>query len=206
MVELLLASTVLVIGDSHTVGPFGWYLDENLRKSGHKVATYGSCGSIAQWWTNAHSTTCGYYENDVDNNVVKKDKFPTPLVKSLLNSVKPDAVVVELGTNYVNTPSDSFVIKDLQNFVALIKSSGAKCFWVSPPDMRKFRNEISRLDKLVIQAVGKDCTVFDSKTVTAYPEVGGDGIHYWFTDALPIAHRWADGVSEAFERGISEER
>lgn len=205
MLELLLGTTVLVIGDSHTVGPFGWYLDENLRSNGHKVATYGSCGSIAQWWSTGQQTTCGYYSKDLDGNVVKKDKFPTPNFKKILEDVKPDSVIVELGTNYVKTPSDAFVKKDLASFVNLIKESNANCFWISPPDMRKFRGEISRLDKLIDEAVGKDCKVFDSKTVTKYPLTGGDGIHYWFTEALPVAHRWADGAYEAFTKLPHEE-
>ena len=190
----------MLIGDSHSVGPFGWYLDENLRKSGYHVATYASCGSIAKWWTSQQQTTCGFYSHDLNGVVTKADTHPTPKISELLAEVKPDAVLVELGSNYVKTPSDEFVKNDIKVFVKMIKDSGASCFWITPPDMRLFRNDIPRLDKLVYEAVGSDCVMFDSKKVTTYPETGGDGIHYWFNAALPIAHQWADGAFEAFKR------
>lgn len=199
MIDLLLASTVMLIGDSHSVGPFGWYLDENLRKEGYHVASYASCGSIAKWWTTQQKTTCGYYSNDLNGNVTKANSHPTPKLTSLLAEVKPEAVIVELGSNYVKTPSDEFVKNDIKAFVKTIKDTGATCFWISAPDMRLYRNDISRLDKLVYEAVGNDCVMFDSKKVTAYPATGGDGIHYWFNAGLPIAHKWADGAFEAFK-------
>lgn len=197
--NLLLASTVLVIGDSHSVGPFGWFLDENLRKAGYQVATYGSCGSIAKWWSTSQKTTCGYYAHDLAGTVTQVSSHATPLLSELLSSVRPEAVIVELGTNYVATPSDEFVVDDLKAMVKMIKDSGASCLWVSPPDMRKFRLSIPRLDKLIREAVAADCKIFDSQTVTTYPETGGDGVHYWFAAAKPIAQKWADAVFGAFK-------
>jgi len=199
MIDLLLASTVMLIGDSHSVGPFGWYLDENLRKNGYHVASYASCGSIAKWWTTQQKTTCGYYSNDLNGNVTKATTHPTPKLTSLLAEVKPEAVFIELGSNYVKTPSDEFVKNDIKAFVKTIKDSGATCFWITAPDMRLYRNEIPRLDKLVYEAVGNDCVLYDSKKVTSYPATGGDGVHYWFSAALPIARKWADGAFEAFK-------
>lgn len=199
MIELILASTVMLVGDSHSVGPFGWYLDENLRKEGYNVATYASCGSIGKWWTTQQKTTCGYYEKDLNGKVTQANTHPTPELTSLLAEVKPQVVIVELASNYVKTPSDEFVKNDIKAFVKTIKDAGASCFWISAPDMRLYRNDIPRLDKLVYEAVGNDCVMFDSKKFTNYPATGGDGIHYWFSAALPIAHKWADGAFEAFK-------
>lgn len=198
MIELILASTVMLVGDSHSVGPFGWYLDENLRKEGYYVATYASCGSIGKWWTTQQKTTCGYYSRDLSGKITQVTTHPTPKLTTLLAEVNPQAVIVELGSNYVKTPSDEFVKNDITTFVKTIKDSGATCFWISAPDMRLYRNEIARLDRLVNEAVGNDCVMFDSKKFTNYPATGGDGVHYWFNAGLPIARKWADGAFEAF--------
>lgn len=197
--NLLFATTVLFIGDSHSVGPFGWRLDENLRKEGLKVATYASCGSIAKWWTSQQKTTCGFYSNDINGNVTRANVHPTPKFQDLLDSVRPDAVIIELGANYVKTPSDEFAVNDLKNLLKMVKESGASCFWITPPDSRLYRAERPRLRKLIDQAVGNDCKIFESRDVTSYPETGGDGVHYWFKEGMPIARKWADSAFEAFK-------
>ncbi len=198
MLDLLFASTILIIGDSHLVGPFGWRLDEELRKSGHQVATYASCGSIAKWWTTSQKTTCGYFSNDLNNNITRATTHPTPKLTELLTTIHPDAVIVELGSNYVNSPNDDFVKADLKNMVQEIKNAGASCFWISAPDMRLYRNALPRLDKLIQESVGDDCRIFDSKNVTSYPATGGDGVHYWFKEGIPMADHWADSVIKTF--------
>ena len=198
--SLVLASTVLIIGNSHLVGPFGWYLDENLRKSGLQVATFASCGSIAKWWSSGQKTTCGFYSNNLKGEVFKATVHPTPILSELLLQVRPDTVLVELGANYVNTPSDEFAINDLKAMVKTIKDSGARCYWIGSPDSRKYRTERPRIYRLITEAVGSDCPIFNSMNVTSYPETGGDGVHYWFKEGMPIARKWADAVSMDFLR------
>ena len=199
MIDLLLASTVMLIGDSHSVGPFGWYLDENLRKEGYKVATYASCGSIGTWWTTQQKTTCGYYSNDLEGKVTKANTHATPKLSALLSEVKPEVVIVELGSNYVKLTNDEAAKNDMKAFVKQIKDAGASCFWISAPDMRLYRDQLPRLSKLVNEAVGNDCAIYDSTSVTSYPATGGDGIHYWFGAGMPIARKWADGAFDAFK-------
>jgi hypothetical protein len=201
--SLLLASTVLVIGNSHLVGPFGWYLDENLRNSGLQVATYASCGSIAKWWTSGQKTTCGYFSKNLKGEVVKATTHSTPNLAELLGNIRPETVLVELGANYVNTPSDSFAINDLKTMVKTIKDAGARCYWIGSPDSRKYRAERPRIYRLITEAVGADCPIFNSMNVTQYPESGGDGVHYWFKEGMPIARNWADAVAEDFLRDPS---
>jgi hypothetical protein len=195
----LSAATVLFVGDSHSVGPFGWALDQHLRDAGHDVATFASCGSIPRWWTNGQKTPCGFFSRDLKGTKVQLDQAPTPLMDNLLADIKPDVVVMEFGGNYVNTPSDDFVKNDIRSFVKKIKASGAQCFWITNPDTRKFRSEIPRILSLIKEAVGADCPIFESYLVTKYPETGGDGIHYWNTLGTPIAKSWALKAFEAFK-------
>lgn len=188
------AGTVLFIGDSHSVGPFGWKVDELLRGAGHNTATYASCGSIAQWWVTAKPTPCGYFFRDLAGETLKGQKGPTPVFTELLAKVKPQAVVVELGANYAGNPSDEFAIKDMGELAGRIKAAGAACFWVTKPDSRKNHGDIPRILELTYKAVADKCEVFDSTKVTKYPETGGDGIHYWSPQGTPIANAWAQHV------------
>lgn len=194
----LYAATVLFIGDSHSVGPFGWQLDENLRQAGHQVATYASCGSIPKWWNNGQKTTCGYFSKDLKGMKTQTNAHPTPLIKNLLNDIRPDVVILEFGGNYVYTPSEEFIINDMKGIVQQVKASGAQCFWVTNPDTRSHKTENPRVWRLIKEAISNECPIFESQTVTKYPASGGDGIHYWFAAGTPIAKEWANKTFDFF--------
>jgi hypothetical protein len=193
------AATVLFIGDSHSVGPFGWYMDQHLRDAQHQVATYASCGSIPRWWTTGQKTPCGFYSRDLKGTKTQLNTASTPIIDKLLTDVKPDVVVMEFGGNYVNTPSDEFVKKDIKDLIAKVKASGAACFWITNPDTRNYRQHIPRILGLIKAAVGEDCPIFESHKVTRYPDTGGDGVHYWNNQGMPIAKEWAKKAFEAFK-------
>jgi hypothetical protein len=195
----LSAATVLFVGDSHSVGPFGWAMDQHLRDAGHSVATYASCGSIPKWWVTGQTTPCGFFSRDLEGQKTQLDKSPTPLMDNLLADIKPDVVIMEFGGNYVVTPSDDFVKKDINSFIAKIKAAGSQCFFITNPDTRKYRAEIPRILGLIRDAVGDACPIFNSSLVTRYPETGGDGVHYWNTLGTPIAKEWAKKAFEAFQ-------
>ena len=199
MASNLQAATVLFVGDSHSVGPFGWALDQNLRDAGHQVATYASCGSIPKWWITGQKTPCGFFSRDLKGTKVQLTQSPTPIMDTLLTDIKPEVVVMEFGGNYVNMPSDEFVKKDIKSFIAKIKATGAGCFWITNPDSRTYRAEMPRVLKLIKEAVGNDCPLFESQLVTRYPETGGDGIQYWNTLGTPLAISWALKAVEAFK-------
>lgn len=192
------AATVLFVGDSHSVGPFGWAFDQHLRDAGHTVGSYASCGSIFKWWSSGQKTTCGYLSRDIKGTKTSLKESPTPLISDLLFDIKPDVVVMEFGGNYVKIPSDDFVINDIKSFIEKVKISGAKCFYITNPDTRNYREDIPRLALLIKTAVGEDCPIFESYLVTKYPEVGGDGIHYWSPLGTPLAKNWAKKAFEAF--------
>lgn len=193
------AATVLFVGDSHSVGPFGWTLDQNFRDAGHQVATYASCGSIPKWFITGQNTPCGFFSRDLKGTKVQVTKNPTPLIDKLLSDIKPDVVVMEFGGNYLNLPNDDFVKNDIKTFIAKIKATGAACFWITNPDTRNNRAAIPRILGLIKEAVGTDCPIFESQLVTRYPETGGDGVHYWNTLGTPIAKSWANKAFEAFK-------
>lgn len=191
------ATNVLVIGDSHTVGPFGWSLDEELRDGGYKVATYASCGSIAAWWMKGDvKSTCGYFARNLEGK--KIELRVTPTLKNLISEVTPEVVLLQFGGNYVHY-SDEFIRKDVSTIISFLKSQKIDCFWVSNPDGRGNRHLSPRILKLLEESLADSCPLFNSHLVTRYPEIGGDGIHYWFREGMPIARKWARSVVETFK-------
>lgn len=194
------AANILFVGDSHSVGPFGWKMDELLRTvPGAKVGTYSSCGSIFQWWETGKATPCGYFFRDTAGKTEKGDKGPTPIFDDLMKDVNPDLVVVELGANYAGYPSDEFAITDMQCLVKKISAAGAACAWITKPDSRKGHETIPRILELTYKAVTPYCSYFDSTLVTKYPATGGDGIHYWSKEGTPIANAWAEAAFAAMK-------
>jgi len=159
----LQAAQVLVIGDSHTVGPFGWSLDENLRREGFEVATYGSCGSIAAWWMNGGvESKCGYFARNLEG--ARIELKVTPKLELLLSQGDFDAVVLQFGGNYVHY-SDEFILKDVNFVVDYLQEKSLKCFWVSNPDGRSNRHLSPRILKLLTEALANRCPLFNSHLV-----------------------------------------
>lgn len=194
------ASSTLLIGDSHSVGAFGKTLDSHLRADKtREVRTVASCGSIIRWFYTGAPTPCGFLQIDSAGKVTEALKSPTPLLSGLLAESKPDLIIVELGANYMVGYPDATLIRDVDQLLNDIDSTGAKCLWVSPPDSRKYREErkllVARLEKLV----SSRCQWFDSLQFTRYPDTGGDGVHYSTSSMIPIAKEWASQVYKVVE-------
>ncbi len=192
--------TVLLIGDSHSVGAFGKTLDSLLRSDpSREVRTVASCGSIIRWFYTGTSTPCGFLKIDASGKMTETLKAPTPLLSGLLSEKKPDLIIVELGANYMVGYPDATLVRDTEQLLQDIDSTGAKCLWVSPPDSRKYREErkllVARLEKLV----SARCQWFDSLQFTRYPDTGGDGVHYSTSSMIPIAKEWASQVYKVIE-------
>ena len=103
---------VLLIGDSHTQGAYGWALDYMLRAGVDKtsVATYAVCASSPISWIKGHKHRCGSLTRKESHTPDKKSpglvgrglKIGTqraPVIMSLLRQHKPDTVVIALGEN-----------------------------------------------------------------------------------------------------------
>lgn len=196
-----LLGPILFIGDSHSVGPFGQYLDMKLRKMGQPVVTATYCGTIVNdFYRSNASTHCGYLEIDEEGTVNKGTKGPVVNFPQLLSKTKPQHVIVALATNYSSYKDDAFIINDMKKMVNDIIDSGAKCFWIGMPTSRTLKSQHQRINTLTQRAVGNQCTYFDSFKVTHYPETGGDGIHFYFPGGKEVAQNWAAKAFEAFNQ------
>jgi hypothetical protein len=194
------ASSTLLIGDSHSVGAFGKTLDSLMREDKtREVRTVASCGSIIRWFYTGTPTSCGFLQIDAEGKMTESLKAHTPLISWLLAEKKPDLIIVELGANYMVGYPDTTLVRDVEQLLKDIDSTGAKCLWVSPPDSRKYREQrkllVARLEKLV----SARCQWFDSLQFTRYPDTGGDGVHYSTSNMIPIAKEWASQVYQVVE-------
>jgi len=189
------ANTILFIGDSHVAGPFGHTLDEKLRTlPDTKVESYGICGSTALYFTHGGNTKCGYFTKKIDGSTTDTLKGPAPLITSLLTELKPDQVVIELGSNYATGWEVPGMIADMASLAKAATSQGAKCTWISMPDTRKFKAQQKMVLQATVDAVAPYCNYIDSTLLTEYPATGGDGLHYEAPNAVHIAVNWAKQV------------
>lgn len=220
------ADTILVIGDSHTAGPFGGALDEALRAApGGRVATYGVCSARPQSFLSETDHGCGRRFQDFEKKAPAKwlggrvyrktrpdgkggtrevEFVKTPALAQLLDDHAPTAVVVALGSNLpVSGPS-------VRSTLARIHKSGAACVWVGPPDMRNpssgqvdavyqtlLENGVSPTATLEESRKGF-CRLVNSRDLPAlrYPAEGGDGTHYQGALA-PLGAGWGKDAAAA---------
>ncbi len=199
-----LAASTLYIGDSHSAGHFGSRLDLLIRMSGTSLATYAKGGSMVSSWLTGAPTEWRLVKRRAMGEIKYGPKHGnTPMLSYLLDYHKPKTIIVALGTNHSGQSSEQFKA-ELYQMLQLIQESGAQCFWVTPPAARNILSEVPRLKKAIREVVGNYCNTFQSDYVTAYPSVGGDGLHFGnYPGAKEMAHYWAYRVVlKLLNRGI----
>ena len=186
---------VLMIGDSLSVGAFGDAMETFLqqKQGSRKVYVYASCGSSVQHWLAGHKafvTTCGYRETRPGVKILEKHRNgrrppakTTPKIEALLQKIRPEVVIVQLGTNH---------------FARALTESPARpqrIIWVAPPDCSKFSSAIERTVESLIRETCRRhrIIVVRSRALTRYHDGAGDGVHY--DDAS--AKQWAADVIKA---------
>lgn len=212
---------VLLIGDSLSVGSFGETMESYLlRKAGPgQTYIYASCGSSVQSWLSSEKpfvTTCGYRETRPGVHILLKHRngrrpppATTPKVETLLRKIRPDTVLVQLGTNHFDV-FQRYGASKLEEqrayfdaFAKALTSSGhrpAGIIWIMPPDSSKFSLAVeTAVEKLIFEACRRHgIGTMRSKAVTKYvPGVtGGDGVHY----ADEPGKAWADRVTREMDK------
>lgn len=188
---------ILFIGDSHIASAFGKTLTNLLENKAHgtSVTTISSCGSSASWWLNSTPTTCGLWKRYSAVETENSSRGETPLLDELIASVKPDTIIVGLGTNLIpENPLERR--KHAEILMQIASAKGLKCFWIGPPDTRKFTAQQIKdvYTTLADLANSYSCHLIDSRAYTHYPSTGGDGIHYSGDAGRAILLDWANQV------------
>lgn len=195
---------VLMIGDSLSVGEFGTRLRDFLRKQvgRENVFLYASCGSSPQDWCADHDafvTHCGYREDTPGGeryvdfvNGHKPAPVRTPKIEQLLRKCRPNVVVVQQGTNWMDNIARLDGAKEAEyrgvadHFVDLIFASSdvEKIIWIMPPDSSHFSKAVQRKVEDIIRGAkahaSRNVVLVRSRDFTSYRpgKTGGDGIHY----------------------------
>jgi len=184
--------SVLMIGDSLSVGKFGEVVQAHLALK-HRVAAYASCGSSPEHWITGEPdfyTKCGYRERTSNSDVFSdfvNGRAPrsalTPKLAALIRKHKPTVLVVQLGTNWMDRSLTDEQMNDyLNRFVNEAKRGTVeKIIWIAPPDSARLRKVQGKVHRLIRGAASrKNFEIIDSRNVTHYVlgKTGGDGIHY----------------------------
>jgi hypothetical protein len=207
------APHLIVIGDSHTAGPFGHELDSLLRAAypGWRIETYASCGSSPNWFlpgngASGHTSACGtwfhrYSPKDPATLESLTAAAPTPLIGTLLDA-RPDTVVVALGANMADWEKGGiFGLDSARTLSDAIVNGGARCLWIGPPDEAghmppdQAKAQVARLNGALKRSLGESCHFIESRTTYS----GSDPmrLHYPPGPAKAWAAQAAAGVEAA---------
>ena len=208
---------VLLIGDSLSFGPFGEELEGFLHKwnAPSDVCVFASCGSSPEHWlknTPDFMTPCGYRESTPDG-AWKVDfangRYPrpvrTPKIPEILARFRPQMVVVQLGTNWMDSlPATASQDGDahkqaIREFLKELRAQSpppARIVWVMPPESSKYsatvKAEVDRWITECAKELGFQ-TILSRRITGKYipGKTGGDGVHYGSAEA----EKWAKSVN-----------
>jgi hypothetical protein len=201
---------VLFVGDSHTVGGFGYELDRWIRSNLSPSATtssYGSCASRISSWYAGFYTNCGFirrsrrHRPDLHGRMRPDREGSTPRLMRLLRRYRPGLTVVELGANNVGYRS-SYNRRWIARMAQDIAQNSGACVWVGPPRGRnKPPAQLEQFYSDLRELAGPYCVIVDSRESTYYPNQGGDGAHFdpLGAEGQAISRRWAWQAAKAIE-------
>jgi hypothetical protein len=139
------ADQVLILGDSHTVGPFGQSLDASFKALGYETEVGAVCGASASWWLGPHRqnlSVCYYlHEYGVASQPQQGAPPAFPPTADQLLAIPPDIVIIALGSN-PDGAAAAATGAAAEKLLALLPPS-ARCFWIGPPPMPDRLTEIS---------------------------------------------------------------
>ena len=212
--------SVLVIGDSLTVGGFGDYLQAFLsrRIPASKLCLYASCGSSPENWlpdTPIFITPCGFRLVSPKKNFSTKyhngskpPKVPTPKLNQILTRFRPRLIIVQQGTNWMDElmkshdPKGTAYKAIIRSFIRELRSRGpVQIIWVLPPDASKYRPAIKdSVDRWIKESARElNFQTIDSRSLTSRyipGKSGSDGVH--LSDSA--ATEWATAVTKSLKR------
>jgi len=200
---------VLLIGDSLSVDAFGKAVQESLVRNhgAGQVAVFASCGSSPEdWITGGFVTHCGYRQATPSGSKFY-DRAVTPGLRAILAYYRPRAVIVQLGTNWMDElsrpdpPGERHYQGIIRDFVKELRrgNPSAAIFWVLPPASSVYSPKVHAQVERWIGEGGRRLdfyTINSRQFVESYRigVTGGDGVHY----REAAAKKWARGVLGKF--------
>lgn len=216
------AAEILVVGDSHNVGPFGDALYKTLGdEMAVEVRSVGLAGASGTTFSSdkekQRTLRSGYAHRRKGENVVIRHGKPVtvPKLSDLIKEEDPKVVVVELGDNfagYASTVSDGSIRNQVDLVLKQIesKSPAPRCFWVTPiwtsregtGAYKKTNARLYKVNKLIKDAAGTRCTVLDSTQDLGLKKdeikVLSDGIHF----GLDSGRKWGKAAGRTIAESL----
>lgn len=188
------AARVLIVGDSHTVGPFGTALDEGLRAAGDRTTLYAVCGASSSWWLGpkrAKLSICWSIHGEGGKNSPQSGANPElpPTARAML-AARPDTVIFALGSNADGSAAETAAAAG--RLLALL-DPGTRCVWVGPPPMPKrlaFIDAFYRELPKVLTGTTPPCELIDSRTLIKPADAAANDHFYG-----PPAVAWGRAVA-----------
>lgn len=212
---------VLFLGDSLTVGPFGDRMEEFLVRTVGDSNVYMAavCGSSPEHWLESEPefrSRCGYRfkqprkKTDLGRyqNGIPPETRATRKIEELLPKIRPDVVVVQLGTNWFDRLAESssesarerirHITEQFQSVVER-KAPDARLIWITPPDSSRFRSVQATVTRVIREVAARRVfwVINSSSMITYVPgKSGGDGVHL----AASAAEEWFEKVKIPLHR------
>ena len=188
----------LIISDSHGEGAYGSELASLIEKE-QDVSFYAFGGTAPADWIEGYTQPWGFWEYHSGRLNLRGQKRTTPLLQQLVADLRPERVIISLGTNLIWREHQAKDLQDMRALIEIVRASGAECVWVGSPDLNpgkpsQIRRELEVRELLKKEV--KNCQLIESWNFTHYPDRSGDGIHY---DAIALrgkdlAKSWARNV------------
>ena len=180
--------TILVLGDSHSMGHFGKAIHKGLKsqypeakvtlvaacgkgESGFLSGGYAHCGVITYKPNGRISRPKGCKKNpctEADGPECSEQGCRPKKLRHYLRRLKPDLVVLQMGSNswFKGSLKRGWpkVEKKVSKIASLIDKAGAQCLWVTPPDSSKRPTDSQDAFAEVYERVLEGrCEVFNSR-------------------------------------------
>jgi|GEM_PF-6184864 len=174
---------LVVLGDSHFQGPLGRILTDQFLSDLNNFYIESLCGSVFSTFVNLGSTKCGYYTLTPDRTEMRSQTGQASDIIQRVTETPPRCLVVALGTNYAPFPTHQPLDQDIDALTRIAKPLRTKIFWLGPPDSRRFKKEVSLIDKYLRgkfqtpTKIAQFARYFSIHSECPYPETGGDGVH-----------------------------
>lgn len=199
---------IVFIGDSHSVGEFGITLNSWLRSRPSADFVFFASGGSAplQWRNGIFTSKCALKDDSSRPTPPKKacSTLLTPKLSTLLaspESYSRSTVLIALGTNMSGKAEDrANEIKWAKNLLNDVRTSGAQCAWIGPPDMSFYSTEQietrysiirNAIDQEAEASLGTPCTLIDSRKISHYPKsISMKSSPKEFTTISPAPFTW----------------
>ncbi len=200
----LLGLSLLVIGDSHMSGKDYLInpLHDELTKQGAIVHSVGACGSNAGDWLKISPAPCGSDRKGSQKPIFKGHDATTTPIQQLIDSDKPDLIVMILGdtmASYGKPFSQTWAWQNVTSLTKAISATNTKCIWVGPAwgnsggKYVKTDERVKYLSTFLKNNVAP-CTYVDSLTFSKPDQwVTLDGEHF----TPPGYKSWSNQIAES---------